>query len=208
MGLQSGETRSGTACSLPSAGSDAGVTFVPVPRRSSVLPKDGRADGGKWLGPPQTSCCETLAASWSEGNAERFSSGGGMFINTHTFADHFLSSVEEDTRTRRRERRLGQPLEPSHQWPQRPPLAHRQSKAPRMPPASSRRPPPKALLRYEQPNSVAQPRRSSPGAARAAVPRATRWLRLYTSVRTDHKKAISSGYNSVSMRKTPFKSLL
>lgn len=63
----------------------------------------------------------------------------GMFINTHAFADHFLSSVEEDTRTRRRERRLGQPLELSHQWPQRRPPSKQGSKDPtsKLPPTST-----------------------------------------------------------------------
>lgn len=95
----------GTAHSLPSAGRGSGVTFIPVPCHNPVLPKEGRADGGKWLGPPQASCCEALAARWSKGNAERFSSGLYVCVCvcllTHAFADHFLSSTEEETRTRR-----------------------------------------------------------------------------------------------------------
>lgn len=40
------------------------------------------ADGGKWFVPPWASCCKALAASWSKGSTEHFSSGRGVFINT------------------------------------------------------------------------------------------------------------------------------
>jgi len=63
------------------------------------------------------------AKRWRQAGAKETRSvsarGGGCSL-THTFADHFLHSAEEKTRTRRRWRGLGQQLEPSHQQPQRP----------------------------------------------------------------------------------------